>query len=74
MLHLAQCIRKDYAQGMYWNGPKVVRWISEVLGKQVHEQRAYEYLKAIGMSLQRPRPRHAKADPEAQQRFKKNAS
>lgn len=74
MLHLAQCIRKDYRQGIYWNGPKVVTWINEELGKHVHQQRAYEYLKAIGMSLQRPRPRHAKADPEAQQRFEKNAS
>ncbi|MEM7738663.1 MAG: IS630 family transposase [Deinococcota bacterium] len=71
MLHLAQCIRKDYAQGIYWNGAKVVIWINEELGKQVHEQRAYEYLKAIGMSLQQPRPRHARADPAAQERFKK---
>ena len=73
MLQMAQCIRKDYAQGIYWNGTKVVTWIKKELGKEVHEQRAYEYLKAIGMSLQQPRPKHLKADSEAQERFKKNA-
>jgi transposase len=74
MLQMAQCIRKDYAVGIYWNGQKVVRWIREELGYEVHEQRAYEYLKAIGMSLQRPRPRHCKADLAAQERFKKNTA
>lgn len=74
ILQLAQCVRKDYEQGIYWQGKKVVKWIDEELGKEVHEQRAYEYLKTIGMSRQRPRPHHAKADPVEQERFKKNAT
>ena len=74
MLLLGQCVRKDYEQGIYWNGRKVVAWIREELGKEVYEQRAYEYLKAIGMSRQRPRPHHVKTDPVEQERFKKNAA
>ena len=71
MLLLAQNIRKDYAAGVVWNGAKVVRWLKEELGKEVHERRAYEYLAAIGFSAQEPRPAHAKADRVAQERFKK---
>ncbi len=74
MLLLAQNIRKDYAEGKVWNGKKVVTWLKEELGKEVHERRAYEYLAAIGFSSQEPRPAHAKADPVAQEQFKKNAS
>lgn len=72
MLLLAQNVRQDYDKGIYWQGSKLVTWLKEELGKEVHEQRAYEYLKAIGMSKQSPRPYHAKADPIAQERFKKN--
>lgn len=71
MLLLAQTIRKDYALGKLWNGRKVVAWVKEELGKEIHEQRAYEALAAINFSLQAPRPRHAKADPIAQEDFKK---
>lgn len=74
MLQLAQVIRKDYRQGIVWNGAKVVRWLKEELGKEVHVSRAYEYLSAIGFSPQAPRPAHAKADPVEQERFKKNLS
>lgn len=72
MLLLAQTVRKDYEQGLYWQGGKLVTWLKETLGKDIHKQRAYEYLKAIGMSKQSPKPYHAKADPIAQERFKKN--
>ncbi|WP_349262833.1 winged helix-turn-helix domain-containing protein [Allocoleopsis sp.] len=34
----------------------------------------WDYLKKCRYSAQRPRPRHAKADPEAQQEFKKNCT
>lgn len=71
MLLLAQNIRKDYAEGIVWNGAKVVSWLKEELGKEMHKRRAYEYLAAIGFSAQEPRPAHAKADPLEQERFKK---
>lgn len=71
MLLLAQNIRKDYALGKVWNGRKVLSWVKEELGKEIHEQRAYEALTAVNFSLQAPRARHAKADPLAQEGFKK---
>jgi transposase len=74
LLLLAQTVRKDYEQGINWEGAKLVTWLKEELGKEVHKQRAYEYLKAIGMSKQSPRPYHAKSDPIAQEGFKKNPS
>lgn len=74
MLHLAQEIRRDYKKNMYWSGKDVINWVKEQYVKDVSKQRAYEYLKAIGMSLQTPRPHHAKADPIAQDIFKKNAT
>ena len=74
MLQLAQEIRKDYQKNTYWSGNDVIQWIKETLGKDVHKQRAYEYLSAVGMSMQTPRPHHVKADPIAQEIFKKNAT
>jgi transposase len=74
MLRLAQVVRKDYARDVIWNGTRVSEWIKEELGKEVYPQRAYEYLSAIAMSQQVPRPRHRKADEIAQEVFKKNSS
>lgn len=74
MLVLAQNIRKDYVQGKVWNGPKVMSWVREELGREIHEQRAYEYLAAISFTLQQPRPAHTKADVIAQEAFKKSSS
>jgi len=71
LLLLAQWVHQDYAQGVVWNGAKVVSWLKEELGKEVRDRRAYEYLKAMGFSTQSPRPAHAKADPVAQEVFKK---
>jgi transposase len=73
LLHLAQCVRKDYAEAKLWNGQQVVRWLKEHYQCEVYPQRAYEYLRQIGMSLQQPRPRHVKADELAQETFKKNS-
>jgi transposase len=46
-LRLAQVIRKDYGKGIVWQGHKVVRWLKDEYGQEVHVQRAYEYLAAI---------------------------
>jgi transposase len=54
-----------------WSGKKVVAWIKEHVGKDIHLARSYDYLERLGFSLQRPRPRHAEADVEAQDHFKK---
>ena len=60
--------------GGLWSGPKVAAWMSEKLGQKVHIPRGWELLRALGFRSYRPRPRHAKADLEAQEAFKKNAS
>ena len=57
--------------GGLWSGPKVAAWILEHTGHQVHPQRGWEYLKRLDFSKRVLRPRHAKADPQAQATFKK---
>lgn len=59
--------------GGVWTGPTAAIWLSERLDRTVSPQRAWEVLRAVGYTLQRPRPRAAKADPAAQTAFKKGA-
>jgi transposase len=55
-----------------WSGPKVAREMAAILGvPKVWPQRGWDYLKRLERSLQVPRPRHRKGDPEAQEAFKK---
>src|SRR4051812_504699 len=60
--------------GGLWTGPKVARWMAGELGlAEVLPQRGWEALKAIGWSVQKPRPRHpASATPEEREAFKKS--
>src|SRR5215208_6718804 len=59
--------------GGLWTGPKVARWMAGELGlAEVFPQRGWEALKAIGWSVQKPRPRHPHAaTPEEHEAFKK---
>jgi transposase len=57
--------------GGLWTGPKVAVWLSQRLDRPVAPQRAWEVLRAIGFTLQRPRPTAVQADPAAQAAFKK---
>ncbi len=59
--------------GGLWTGRKVADWIAAQIGRPVRFQRGWEYLCTLGFSPQRPRPRHAKADPTAQAAFKKTS-
>src|ERR687883_1968704 len=60
------------ADGGLWTGPKVATWMATRLGRKVWPQRGWDYLKKLGYSAQRPRPRHAKAaSPEEQAAYKK---
>jgi transposase len=69
---LEQALQSPPADGGQWSGPKVAQWIAQKTGRaHVHPQRGWDYLKRLGYSLQRPRPRHAKADSAAQEAFKK---
>lgn len=60
--------------GGLWNSVKVARWMSERMGRPVRKQRGWDYLRRVGMTPQRPRPRHLEADPEAQAAFKKKST
>src|SRR3954447_5831782 len=62
--------------GGLWTSPKVAAWMAGELGLAgVLPQRGWEALKAIGWSVQKPRPRHpASATPEEREAFKKSWS
>lgn len=69
---LDQALQSPAPDGGQWSGPKVAQWIAQKTGRaQVHPQRGWDYLKRLNYSLQRPRPRHAKADAAVQTAFKK---
>ena len=65
---------EDPPGGGLWSGPKVARWIGERIGSEVTAQTGLNYLKALGFTFQRPRPRHPEADADAQAAFKKGGS
>ena len=60
--------------GGRWTSDKVARWMADQLGlEKLAPQRGWEALKAIGWSIQKPRPRNPKAASEAdQEAFKKS--
>src|SRR3954466_16291248 len=62
--------------GGLWSSRKVAAWMAGELGlAEVLPQRGWEALKAIGWSVQKPRPRHpASATPEEREAFKKTRS
>lgn len=60
---LKQTFENGALDGGLWTGPKVARWTSEQIRRQVHPQRGWDYLRRLGLSLQIPRSCHHKADP-----------
>jgi transposase len=61
--------------GGIWTCGKVARWMADELGlASLPPQRGWEALRAIGWSIQKPRPRNPKAaTPAEQEAFKKNS-
>ncbi len=59
----------DGDDGDAWSGPRVARWMSARLGREVPRQRGWEALRRLGYTPQRPRPAHTEADAEAQAAF-----
>jgi transposase len=67
-------LREPPPDGGLWTSPKVAAWRACELGlTRVAPQRGWEALKAIGWSVQKPRPRHpAAATPEECETFQKS--
>ena len=68
---LMQALDAPAPDGGLWTGRQVAQWIQTHTGRKVHPQRGWEYLKRLNYSQRVLRPRHAKADPAAQEAFKK---
>jgi transposase len=60
--------------GGLWTCRSVAAWMSVALGRPVSEQRGWEWMRRLGFTPQRPRPRETRADPAAQDAFKKGGS
>lgn len=71
---LARAMEQPPAEGGVWSGPKVAAWMSRRLGRPVHAQRGWESLRRLGMTPQRPRPKHPGGDPSAQESFPAGAA
>lgn len=60
--------------GGVWTCRTVAAWIGATIGRPVAEARGWEWMRRVGFTPQRPRPRETRADPEAQAAFKKGGS
>ena len=54
-----------------WSCRSVAAWMSQTLGRPVSAQRGWEWMRRLGFTPQRPRPRETRADPVAPEAFKK---
>jgi transposase len=72
---LQERVKSPPDDGGVWTAKKVAAVIAAALGlARVAEQRGWEALRAIGWTVQRPRPRHVRAaTPEEQEAFKKTS-
>src|SRR3954447_232545 len=57
--------------GGVWTGRWVAHWMSQQLGRPIHVQRGWEWMRRLGFTPQWPRPQATRADAEAQEAFKK---
>ena len=56
-----------------WRRQDLQRRIAEAFGVEVHERTVGKYLAALGFRRLSVRPQHPKADPDAQEAFKKTS-
>jgi transposase len=67
---LAAAVAQPPEEGGVWSGPRVAAWMQRRLGqKKVHPQRGWDYMRRLGFTPQRPRPKHPQGDPAAQESF-----
>jgi transposase len=71
---LRQALVGPAPDGGVWTGRWVAHWMSQTLGRPIHVQRGWEWMRRLGFTPQWPRPRETRADPAAQEVFKKGGS
>lgn len=70
---LKEVIKQKPVDGGIWTGPKVARWMEQETGRsKIYDSRGGDYLKKLGYSWQRPRPKHREGCPIQQQEFKES--
>jgi transposase len=67
---LAAALQDRPADGGLWTSKKAAAWIRDRTGRAVSTVSGWRTLRRLGQKPQRPRPRHKRADPEAQEAFK----
>jgi transposase len=68
---LRQALGGPAPDGGIWTGRQVATWIGATIGRPVDPARGWEWMRRLGFTPQRPRPRETRADPETQAAFKK---
>jgi len=68
---LREALAGPAPDGGIWSCRGVAAWMSDLLGRPVSAQRGWEWMRRLGFTPQRPRPRETRADPAAQAAFKK---
>lgn len=71
---LAAALEQPPEEGGLWSGPKAAAWMARRLGRPVHPQRGWEYLRRLDWTPQRPRPKHPQGDPSTQNSFQAGAA
>lgn len=69
---LRQALHGPPPHGERWSGRVVAEWMAQRLGRPVRYQLGWDYLIRLNGRRRVPRPRHVRADPTAQEAFKKN--
>lgn len=64
-------LQKPPDDGGIWSGPKVSFWISKKVARKLNKARGWDYLRRLGYTLKKPRPKHKKGNKEEQDAFKK---
>lgn len=72
LTELAAAVRGPAPEGDHWLGRSVAAWMGQRLGRPVSVQLGWAYLVRLDGKRRTPRPRHVRADPAAQDAFKKN--
>jgi transposase len=68
---LRQALGGPAPDGGLWTCRQVAAWIGTQIGRPVDPTRGWEWMRRLGFTPQRPRPRETRADPVVQEAFKK---